>query len=214
MGLGGGTITWDSTDPADSKNQGLGAGDIRSMKTAVQTAMNSEHNWPSTGGANTGYHLFGSCRPYFGTQSAVSSSGTDARLMITSDTSRVYNVGSTGALFVGGSQVPEMGISTGALTCRWVEESGTTIYSTAGGTITFASAYSGAPYLFFGVMADVSAGVMGFMPYASAVGASSFNLHVSAISNGGSAKVVDALAMGVSLSGLTVYWRSLGTRAV
>lgn len=100
--IGGINAGWDNTQPADTENAGLGDDRIRSMKTSVQQALDAEHNFPSGGGANTGYHVLGSARPYYGLQSAVSSSGSDGRLMLTSDTSRLFGVGSGGTVLLGG----------------------------------------------------------------------------------------------------------------
>src|SRR3990167_7872946 len=100
--IGGSNIGWDSTLPSDGESAGLGGDRIRSLKTSVQEALNNEHNFASGGGANTGYHLLGSARPYYGAQSLVSSSGSDARLMVTSDTSRLFHVGSVATSFIGG----------------------------------------------------------------------------------------------------------------
>src|SRR5690242_18663246 len=98
MPLGGINAGWDETVPADSENAGLGAGRIRSLETTVQQVLDSEHNFPASGGANTGYHRLGSARAFYGTQSTVSSSGTDGRLMVTSDTSRLFGTGSGGKI--------------------------------------------------------------------------------------------------------------------
>ena len=102
MPLGGSVISWDNTTPPGTESIGLGDDRIRSMKTSVQEALDNEHNFASTGGASTGYHKFGSARAHFGTQSRVSSGDTDGRLMIASDTSRLFGVGSTGSVLLGG----------------------------------------------------------------------------------------------------------------
>jgi len=88
--MNGQTISWDESKPAKTDNVAQGDDQIRSDKTALRTALGDEHNFPSTGGANSGYHKFGSARPFYGAISACSSSGTVARLFQTSDTSEVY----------------------------------------------------------------------------------------------------------------------------
>lgn len=98
------TIGWSESAPANSDNLGAGAGEIRSLKTALRTGLDAEHTWPSTGG-DAGVHRLGSARAYVGTESAVSSSGTDGRLMVASNTSRAFHVGSTGTMLLGGSNV-------------------------------------------------------------------------------------------------------------
>lgn len=100
MPLGNVTITWDETDPADPKLVGLGAGDIRSTKTNLRGALDSEHVFPSAGGP-AGIHRKGSAIAFVGAASAVSSTDTDGRLMVTSDTSRLYHVGSTNTTLMG-----------------------------------------------------------------------------------------------------------------
>lgn len=101
-------INWDETDPANSKARGQGAGDIRSFKTAVRTGMGEEHVWPSASGA-AGVHLPGSGRPYYGAHSAVSSTGTDARTMVTSDKSDYWHVGALAAHYLGGARTISAG---------------------------------------------------------------------------------------------------------
>lgn len=104
--MSGATIGYDVTDPADSKNLGLGAGDIRSYKTNMQGGLAAEHLWPAAGGYS-GVHLAGSARAFYGTNSQVSSADTDGRLMLTSDGSRLWAVGSTATHFLGGRFTPE-----------------------------------------------------------------------------------------------------------
>lgn len=101
MALGGINAGYDTSDPADSKNAGLGAGDIRSFKTNIQGALDNEHQFPASGGSMGGHRL-GSARAFLGAASAISSSDTDGRLMLTSDTSRLYHVGSAVTQFLGG----------------------------------------------------------------------------------------------------------------
>jgi hypothetical protein len=96
------TIGWDETAPADGDVAGLGDDEIRSLKTSLRQGLESEHEWPSTGGS-AGTHLAGSARAYYGTESAVSSADVGGRLMATSDTSRLFGVGSTGTVLFGGA---------------------------------------------------------------------------------------------------------------
>lgn len=118
-------IAWNESAPAGADSAGLGAQEFRSLKTAIRTALDAEHNYPSAGG-DAGAHRLGSGRPYVGTQSAVSSSGTDGRLMWTSDTSRLFHVGSGGTAFIGGSAVISAASFPGSVPQRsvWVEEWG------------------------------------------------------------------------------------------
>lgn len=104
--MSGATIGYDVTDPADSKNLGLGAGDIRSYKTNMQGGLAAEHLWPAAGGYS-GVHLAGSARVFVGTSSQVSSADTTGRLMLDSTNSRLWNVGSDASYPLGGRYVPE-----------------------------------------------------------------------------------------------------------
>lgn len=102
MALGGANITWDESVPSASSNIGLGEQDIRSIKTSVRNALDSEHHYSSTGGAGTGAHRKGSAVVFYGAASAVSSSDTEGRLMLTSDTSVLYAVNSATTYPIGG----------------------------------------------------------------------------------------------------------------
>ena len=71
--MNGVTIAWDENSPANTDAVGLGDDVIRSMRTALRSALNDEHNFPSTGGADSGYHRLGSGRPFYAAISACSS---------------------------------------------------------------------------------------------------------------------------------------------
>src|SRR5689334_10227962 len=125
MPLGGVSILWNENSPADTDSAGAGAGEIRSDKTSIRNAVGSEHNWPSGGGPSTGYHLLGSARAFVAAQSLVSSSGTDGRLMVTSDTSRLFHVGSAGTSYLGGQNDLSVGSSpVGGQRFYWAIEFG------------------------------------------------------------------------------------------
>ena len=85
MPLGGANINWNEASPADSDLVGQGDDEMRSIRTAIRSALDSEHNFPSTGGAGTGWHRQGSARPYYGPGSIVSSDGTNSRLFFQND---------------------------------------------------------------------------------------------------------------------------------
>lgn len=142
MPLGGINAGWDEAVPADSENAGLGALRIRSLETTVQQVLDSEHNFPAAGGANTGYHRLGSARAFYDVESNVSSSGTDGRIMVTSDTSRFFHVGSAGTMFLGGQASPQMA-SPGAQTAYWAIEKGTNTAWDSNGSAVVAIPNSG-----------------------------------------------------------------------
>src|SRR3989442_6232895 len=102
-------LLWNENAPADTDSVGQGDDEIRSIKASIRNGMAEEHIWPSASGGNLGVHLLGSARPYYGAQSLVSSSGSDGRLMVTSDTSRLFHVGSAGTMFLGGNGVVTVG---------------------------------------------------------------------------------------------------------
>ena len=156
MPIGGSDgIGWDEGSPPTTENAGLGAQRIQSLKTSLRQALDSEHNFPSTGGDDVGYHRYGSARPYYGPQSTVSSSGSDGRLMLTSDSSRLFGVGSVSTSLLGGPTVLLAGSFPGSLPQRsyWAVEFGQSAAVHVSGdhfsdTVTFPnSGFSGAPYV-------------------------------------------------------------------
>lgn len=144
------TIGWSEGVPDGSDSLGQGDEVIKSLKSSIRIGLDSEHIWPS-GGGDAGVHRFGSARPYIGAQSLVSSTGSDGRLMLTSDTSRLFGVGSGGTVFIGGPTVISAGSYPGGAPPQrftWVMEFG--IGQTKSGltNITYPSTYSGAPFVF------------------------------------------------------------------
>ena len=148
--MNGQTISWDESKPANTDQVGQGDDQIRSDKTALRTALNDEHNFPSTGGANSGYHRYGSARAFYGVESTVSSSGTNGRLMVSSDKSRLFHVGSDGTMLLGGAAaLMGMGSDSGftiGQTHYWAMDiTGGQSSATGRITHTFATAFSGQP---------------------------------------------------------------------
>jgi hypothetical protein len=155
MPIGGVPIGWSESEPADSDNAGLGDDVIRSKTSNIRGGLDSEHNWPSSSGTATGYHRFGSARPYYATVSACSSDGTVARLFQTSNTSEVYALTDAQAYLIGGLGVfvsANSSIANGGITpdtkMKLAVQFGLGTCSASLGTdiITFAgSGYSGIP---------------------------------------------------------------------
>ena len=84
------SFTWDQTAPADGDGAGFGAGQIRSLKTNLQVALDAEHLFPTSTG-NAGAHRAGSARVFVGPSSQISSADTTGRLMYdTTNESLVY----------------------------------------------------------------------------------------------------------------------------
>jgi hypothetical protein len=140
------TVAWNENSPADGDNAGQGDDAIRSLKSSIRVGLDGEHVWPS-GGGDAGVHRLGSARAYVGTQSIVSSAGTDGRLMVTSDTSRLFHVGSAGTSYVGGQNVIEgPGQPTGGTRFYWAQEVGSATLVSGTTTISFPrSGFSSTP---------------------------------------------------------------------
>lgn len=198
-------IGWNEGAPQDGDSAGLGDDEIRSLKTSVRIGLDGEHVWPS-GGGDAGVHRLGSARPYIGTQSLVSSTGSDGRLMHTSDTSRLFGVGSGGTTFLGGPTVLSAGSFPGGAAPQryhWVMEFGEG--KTASGSTTIIipnSGYSGVPFVqitnkITNLVTDGGASIM----WVSGVGFGSF------IAN-------SRLTNGVTTSSHSFCWHSIGTRVL
>lgn len=200
MPIGGGDIAWDNTTPADTESAGLGDDRIRSMKTSLQVGINQEHNWPAGGGLGTGYHLLGSARPFYDLQSLVSSSGSDGRLMMTSDTSQLFGVGSAGTVLFGGATVISAGSFPGTLPQRyqWAMEFGRDITGSNGSVIVSFpnSGYSGVPFVYVTPEAN-------FPTFASAVLNTPTQFHL-----------VGWNLSGVLAASRAFHWMSIGTRVL
>lgn len=143
-------IHWSEAAPANSDNVGLGAQEIRSLKTDLRNGLAAEHLWSSTGGA-AGAHLLGSARPYVGPTSEVSSDGTAGRLMFNSTTSDFFYLSDTTAERIGGRGTP-VAYDTGANSANASMPANhrTEIFygevTTAGGSAIFPITFPGSGY--------------------------------------------------------------------
>ena len=199
--IGGVNIAWDEGKPAGADSLGIGDDQIRSDKTAVRTALAAEHVWESTGGANTGAHALGSARPFYGVQSAVSSSGSDGRLMATSDTSRLFGVGSGGTVLYGGATVLSAGSYPGTVPQRsfWAVEFGQGKTVASGTTVVSFpnSGFSQSPFIFL-------------TPYPN-----SPNLHSMVVANANTANfTTTSYNTATAQSSISFYWQAIGLRAL
>jgi len=191
------TIGWDEASPADTEVISLGDDRIKSLKTSVRIGLAAEHTWPSAGG-DAGIHLLGSARAFFATQSLVSSSGTDGRLMVTSTTSNLFHVGSEGTMFLGGQRTISAGSSpVGGQKFYWAQEFGAVVASLGVTTIIFPnSGFSGIPFV-----------------VASAVTSSNVPIIVTLGNIITTAFDAQGYSVGaVAQSGHTIMWHSIGTR--
>lgn len=142
-------LGWNESAPPTTESAGLGAQQFQSLKTAIRTGLDAEHAWP-TSGLGAGTHRLGSARAYYGVQSLVSSTGTDGRLHVTSDSSRLFHVGSAGTMFLGGSAVISAGSQpVGGQRFYWAQEFGNALTGGVGQvTVTIPnSGYSGVPFV-------------------------------------------------------------------
>jgi hypothetical protein len=150
MAIGGIAGAWTPNAPSDSSNVGLGAGDIRSLKTQVQQPLDSEHVFTAAGDTVMGAHRPGSAVAFFGTASRVSSADTDGRIMLTSDTSRLYSVAnSQTSMLIGGRYVAHANPVynnngsnlTSQVTQFWGTESGRVQLTTGTAAVTLKHTY-------------------------------------------------------------------------
>lgn len=201
--MNGQPFSWDESVPPITEAAGLGYARILSDKTSTRIALNDEHNFPAAGSANGGYHRYGSARPYFGTQSRVSSDGTDSRLMLTSDTSRLFGMTSAGTVFLGGQNVISAFTAPSTLPQRhiWVEEFGTIpATGSSSSTVVYSSAFSGIPY----VTVQHNDATDGAYVVVTNSRTTQFTATGYFFSNG---------SVGV-VGGFSATWRSLGSRAI
>lgn len=192
-------LLWNENSPAETDI--ADAAPIRSLETSLRFGLAVEHNWPSSSGPNFGYHLLGSARAYYDTQSNVSSSGTDGRLQVTSDTSRLFHVGSAGTMFLGGQNSLSAGSSpVGGQRFYWAQEWDEVFITATPATITFQnSGFSGVPVVIISA-STISAAVFP-LPVITGRTATSFTI-----------KAMDANLGGTSLSKFSLMYISIGTR--
>lgn len=214
MPVGGFNVgTWDEAVPASGEGVGLGDDRMRSIKTTLRQALDSEHVWASSGGT-VGQHRYGSARAFYGPQSSVSASDTsvvaDGRMMVTSDTSRLFAVGSGGTTLLGGWGVLSVDTTAGVTfpqRTRWVAEFGV-VELTGGPDVTFPnSGFSGRPFLFVSIYTQ-PLGAPGV------AGAASWGWKLGYVNKSGfSGEIVDT-TNNVIRTDAGIMWLSIGTRAL
>jgi hypothetical protein len=193
------TIGWDEAAPANTQAASLGDDAIRSMKTNVAGGLGTSMYWPGTGGgsaASAGIMKPGAARAFYGTQSQVSAAQT-GQLMLTSDTSRLYEVGPAGGLMLGsGSGVD--GPSHPGTGVRWVVNSGVTVAG-SGTTQAYGAAYVSIPQVVVSAWTTVNTGVF---------------LQTFAYASGFSVTAYNPTATAIAASKVSVLWMSMGTVVV
>ena len=204
MALGGRNVGWDNTSPGSGDNAGLGDDEIRSLKTSMQSALDSEHDWAATGGANTGRHRPGAGRAYVDTQSRLSAGDVSGRLYIASDTSRAFFLGTTSSditNYVGGRNVLEHAADPGGHKFLWAEEGGHAVVSSGVAAVSYSEKYSSPPTVVGSCLTTTSPGPV--------------NVQFSQATTGGFvAQVRYSATSGEFASWGTLMWRSLGTRSL
>lgn len=198
--MSGVTISWDEASPPITEAAGLGYARIQSDKTSTRMGLAAEHAWPSAGGLS-GYHLLGSSRPFYGTQSRVSSDGTDGRVMLTSDTSQFFGMTSAGTVFIGGQRVVSAFTAPSTLPQRhqWVDSWGTSVTG-SGGSVRVTYPGSG----FSGIA----------IPLVSPVDNAANFFHVAVSSSDATGFVVHSWETTAFLAGILFAWRSTGSVAL
>ena len=121
--------------------------------------------------------------------------------MQTSDTSRLFHVGSGGTVFLGGPTVISAGSFPGGAPPQrfhWVEEFG--IAQTKSGTtiVTYPAAYSGEPFIF---LTPIKNSPLDEAVWVTAVGTGTFGVRSNATND-------------LNASSTTFFWRSIGTRVL
>jgi hypothetical protein len=195
--LGGVPILWNEASPAEADI--ADAAPIRSIETSIRNGLDSEHNWPASGGANVGYHRLGSARVFYDVESNVSSSGTDGRILVTSDTSRLFHVGSAGTMFLGGQNTLSVGSSpVGGQKFYWAEEFGSLVEGAVPvNSVTFPnSGFSGVPFTQLSVFSSGPVHLVLTNLSPTLVGYQAYDKN------------------GVGVGKFTVFWRSVGTRVL
>jgi hypothetical protein len=205
---GASNVTWLETSPAIPELVGQGDDGLRSLKTSLQQGLNDEHLWPD-GGGFVGAHRLGTARAYVGTQSRVSTDGSDGRLMVTSDTSRLFGLTSAGTVLLGDATALSHGTQPWSQPQRasWAVELGQVVLDniTAETQITIPnSGYSGIPMVQAEIHAMVTAATaLAFLSYNS-ITTTSFYIRMR--------DPLGTVAAGWP-SRTSVDWMSIGTRA-
>lgn len=205
----GSVVSYDITTPAGSESVALGDDRIRSFKSAVQTAFADEHIMPASGGT-AGLHMKGSARAFFGTQSLVSASTTsapaaDGRMMIASDTSRLFGVGSEGTVLLGAGPLSLSVGSYSSITTPYrhylAMEMGKEASDGAGRfVVTFPnSGFSEPPYVF------VESGYSNFP-------AAGYAANLNAVSVSGFSATIRDLDNNLTASQASLVWLAIGKR--
>jgi hypothetical protein len=139
--------------------------------------------------------LPGAARTFYGAESAVSAAQS-GQLMMTSDTTRLYYVGTTGPTFLGGQFAVDHALHPSAGN-RWHLASGV---SNNGGLIGYGVTYGAPPVVVTSFLTTLSAAAMSVL-----TGVSTTGFYCAAYDAGGAL---------YASSKLSVHWQSIGTVAI
>ena len=170
-------IGWNESAPANSDNAGTADDELRSLKSNIAGGRSQSMYWPGSGGGSTasaGQMKPGAARTFFAAQSLVSAN-SDGCLMVASDTSRLFAVGSGGSVFLGGSRTIEH-VTLPLGNSRWVV-SGQTIPNAT--NTAFSVAFDVVPRVVFSL--ETSAATFG-APMISTVTAGGVTIDVYRVS--------------------------------
>lgn len=213
MALGGANINWNEGVPSGTSSAGNTDEEFKSVKTSLRNALDSEHNWPSTGGAATGFHRLGSGRAFYGASSQLSSSDTDGRLFVDSTNSRFHHAGSADTRLLGGQYAllatPAFSLfgATNApsrITQYWTMEASrfTMSNGSTSANLTLQNTYVSAVAFCQGVPSATAPNTTGGIPLPGAVSGNALTIHntTSGITGGVSAStayVVHVVVFGI-----------------
>lgn len=188
-------IGWEETVPSGTSSAAQGDDEVRSLKSTLATGLAVSHYWPGTGGgsaASAGEMKLGAARVFVGTASQLSTAQL-GQLMLTSDTTRLYSVGPSGIVFLGG----QYAVESGSLPAAGSHYQLRSVVSSVGG-IPYGVTYGAIPYV-----------VASLVTSSAAAGLVSLNLSTSRAT----VSVFDAAGDAYPASAFSVHLLSLGTVA-
>ena len=193
------TVGWDEAAPADGDAASSGDDALRSLKTNISGGLSTSMYWPGTGAgsaASAGIMKPGAARTFYGAESAVSAA-QNGQLMYASDTSRLWYVGTSGPVYLGGQYGIEAASNPKA-GARWQMASGV---SRNGGLIPFGVTYGAPPQV---TISAVTSGSVGGISVVTGVSTTGFYSSVYDETN----------TLYTALSAWSIHWLSLGTVAI
>jgi hypothetical protein len=93
--------SWDSSKPSGNSKFKDSDDQLRAHWGVINEVWEEEHYMTSgtSSAASGGVHRLGSARPYVGAESAISVAADPGRVMVTTDSNKVWNIGSSGGIF-------------------------------------------------------------------------------------------------------------------